>query len=63
LDEAPDIYLYGALAEAAPYLEHDERLPVWKALFTDALASLDNVRSREETNASIRPGRLPVVFG
>jgi hypothetical protein len=63
LTEAPDIYLYGALAEAAPYLEHDERLPVWKTLFNEAVESLDKAREREETNASYRPAGLPVVFG
>jgi hypothetical protein len=30
LSEAPDIYLYGALAEAEPYLEHDDRVAIWK---------------------------------
>lgn len=63
LDEAPDIYLYGALAEAAPYLEHDERVALWKQLFSDACDELDTVRQREETAASLQAARLPVVFG
>lgn len=29
LQLAPDLYLYGALLEAAPYLHEDERIPVW----------------------------------
>lgn len=62
LTEAPDLYLYGALKAAAPYLEHDERIPVWDAGFETALTELGIVREREEFNASLRPARLPRVF-
>lgn len=37
LQSNPDIYLYGALTQSAPYLEHDERVSVWGALFTQAI--------------------------
>ena len=60
--EAPDIYFYGALIHSAPYLEHDERLATWSGLFEKAVVQLDEAREREETNASIRPVRLPRVF-
>ena len=33
LEEAPDIYLYGCLAESAPYLKDDERLGMWETMF------------------------------
>jgi hypothetical protein len=62
LDEAPDLYLFGALMEAAPYLEHDERIPVWQAKYETALSELEAVREREETNASLRAVRLGRVF-
>jgi hypothetical protein len=62
LTEAPDLYLYGALKASAPYLEHDERIPVWNAGFETALGELGIVREREEFNASLRPARLPRVF-
>lgn len=62
LTEAPDAYLFGSLAQAAAFLEHDERLPVWETKFNRALAQLETVREREEFNASLRPARLPVVF-
>ncbi len=29
LEEHPDIYLYGSLMQAAPYLKNDERVPLW----------------------------------
>lgn len=40
LAAAPDVYLYGSLLEAAPFLMSDERLPVWSAAFEAALRSL-----------------------
>lgn len=39
---APDLYLYGACAEAAPYLVEDSRIPVWKSLFEEAFLELEN---------------------
>jgi hypothetical protein len=62
LTEAPDLYLYGALYESAPYLEHDERIPIWEDFFEKGVTELDIKRQREETNASYRPARLPVFF-
>lgn len=36
----PDIYLYGLLVEAEPYLKNDERLPVWSSQLDQALTEL-----------------------
>lgn len=33
LTEAPDIYLYAALTQSAPYLKEDERTGVWAGLY------------------------------
>ena len=33
---APDVYLYGALAAAAPFLQDDERVQLWEGLYTSA---------------------------
>lgn len=62
LVEAPDAYLYGALVESAPFLEHDERLPMWKDRFDTAIAELNEKRQREEFGASLKKARLPVSF-
>lgn len=62
LTEAPDIYLYGALCESAPYLEHDERLALWNSRFESAVAELNAAREREETAANLHAARLPVWF-
>jgi hypothetical protein len=63
LDEAPDAYLFGALLQAEPYLEHDDRIPVWRERFDRAIDQLNDKRAREEDDASLRSVRLPIVFG
>jgi hypothetical protein len=40
LANCPDLLLYGALAEAEPYLMNDERLATWASLYDRGLASL-----------------------
>lgn len=40
LNDAPDLYLYAALAESAPYLHEDSRVQTWAALYDRALDSL-----------------------
>ena len=62
LAEAPDIYLYGALAESAGFLEHDERAAMWDARFQTAIDELNDKREREETASNIHAARLPTVF-
>lgn len=63
LAEAQDIYLYGALLEAAPYLDDDARIPTWQGKFSGAIDALNIVREREEFSAAPLRMRLPVVFG
>lgn len=63
LVEAPDAYLFGALMHAETYLEHDERIPVWKSRFDAAIEQLNAEREEYEHTASIRDIRLPRVFG
>jgi len=46
LDDAPDIYLYGSLLEAAPYLGEDERITVWVQLYDRAVDQLKSVDER-----------------
>ena len=63
LDQAPDAYLYGALVQAAKYLEHDERAPVWQERFDAAIDQLNAVAERESYAGSVTDVRLPVTFG
>ena len=62
LAEAPDLYLYGALLQAAQYMEHDERIGVWQSKFETAMEQLNEVRERESYGAGLKEMRLPVVF-
>jgi hypothetical protein len=34
---APDLVLYGSLAEAEAFVKNDSRIATWKALYADAL--------------------------
>jgi hypothetical protein len=40
LTDAPDIYLYGSLIQAAPYLNDDARAETWAALYSAAIQSM-----------------------
>lgn len=62
LTNSPDLYLYGTLAEAEPYLEHDERVPLWKEAFEAALTEENIYRESQELGASPEMA-LPVTFG
>ena len=63
LAEAPDAYLFGALLQATPYVEHDERIAVWQMKFDNAIEQMNEVRARESYGAGLKESRLPVVFG
>lgn len=46
---APDLYLYGALLAAEPYLMNDERLPMWRDLYNEARTGLQRMDKRSRT--------------
>ena len=55
---APDVYLYGALLESAPYIKEDARIQTWGLGFTSALGDLNNLGLTSTFNAgpmTIRP--------
>jgi hypothetical protein len=52
---APDLYLYGALLEASPYLKDDERLAVWGNLYISSIGDIEIADQR----ASV--GSTPIV--
>lgn len=54
LDHYPDIILYGALAQAAPYLKDDERIPVWQSLYTSAVADANAESQRAATSGPLK---------
>jgi hypothetical protein len=48
---APDLYLYGALLEASPYIKEDARIQTWGLGFTTALSDLNNLGLTSTFNA------------
>ncbi len=48
---APDVYLYGALLETAPYLNNDERIQVWATGFSQTLDSLNRLGQLAQYNS------------
>jgi hypothetical protein len=48
---APDLYLYGALLESAPYIKEDARIQTWGLGFTTALNDLNNLGHASTFNA------------
>lgn len=37
----PDVYLYGALMQSAPYLDDDQRMQVWSTLYGNAVQAVN----------------------
>lgn len=55
LTNHPDVYLYGSLAMAEPYVKNDKRVAMWKSLYEAALSQIENA----DRNARW-PGQLVV---
>jgi len=52
LEECPDLYLYGALLQAAPYLGDDGRIATWGALYQQRMTDLENADSASQVGAT-----------
>ena len=48
----PDIYLYGSLAAAAPFVGEDPRIAVWKGLFDEAVKEANTYAKRSQQSGS-----------
>jgi hypothetical protein len=55
--DAPDVLLYAALGQSAPYLKDDARLSVWAALYQSAV---DALNAESKSAKSIGPVRMGV---
>jgi len=58
---APDLYLYGALMEAAPYLKDDNRIAVWASGMQTALEQLNTHGARQSFDSGPSEIWLPGV--
>ena len=56
LTNSPELYLYGALLEAAPYLRDDARVQLWATGFSNALNRLN------DSERDGRYGNAPVIW-
>jgi len=62
LAAAPDVYLYGALMEAAPYLGEDNRTQVWGMMLEQALNAIQIESDRARIgSSSIRMRAKPMA--
>lgn len=52
LDYAPDLYLYGALLEATPYLKDDERLGTWGQLYAGIISDIEVADQRASVSST-----------
>jgi hypothetical protein len=58
---APDLYLYGALLESAPYIKEDARIQTWGLGFKTALDDLNNLGLTSTFNAGPMAMRISGV--
>lgn len=58
LQEAPDLYLYGVLLEASPYIGKDSRIQTWGLGYTTAIDDLNDLSKTASFNAG--PIRMQV---
>lgn len=63
LTSHPDMYLYGALLQAAPYMADDERVPVWGAFYDRAREGIKNDESRASWSGGPLTTRVNVYTG
>ena len=53
LASSPDIYLYGSLLQAAPYLQDDARIQTWATLYERALNDLQTADDRGASSGGV----------
>lgn len=58
---APDLYLYGSLLEASPYIQNDERLSVWGSAVATVIDQLNVHGERQSFNSGPTTVSLPGV--
>ena len=52
LTNAPDIYLYGSMLEAEPYIMNDERVPLWSQGVCQAVSDLQEQDNKDRHSGS-----------
>jgi len=57
VQNAPELLLYGALLEAEPYIKNDERIPVWRELFNEAVKTVQIEQRNGEYSKGLKAMR------
>jgi len=52
LTNNPDVYLYGTLLEAEPFIMNDERVPLWLQAFEKAINDIQNQDNKDRHSGS-----------
>ena len=52
LTNNPDVYLYGTLLEAEPFIMNDQRVPLWMAAFEKAVNDIQNQDNKDRHSGS-----------
>jgi hypothetical protein len=53
ITNAPDLLRYGALCEAAPYMQADERIGVWEQKYNQVKQRIERTERREKSSGSL----------
>lgn len=54
LTNHPDVYLYGTLIQASPYIVNDARIPTWERFYNKAIKEVQNNAARAKANVALR---------
>ena len=52
LTDNPDVYLYGALLEAEPFIKNDSRIQIWGTSFYKAIQDIQDQDSKDRHSGS-----------
>ena len=63
LTKYPDIYLYGALLQSAPWLRDTDSLPLWNEMYNRAVREINQTESRSRAVAPLRTEIAGVLCG
>jgi hypothetical protein len=63
LTNHPDIYIYGALCESAPYLKDDARLALWKSELLERVFAHENSQQRKLWGGGTTQRRFTPIGG
>lgn len=63
LTKAPDVYLYGALSHAAPFLLDDQRMPLFSSMYVQRSESLNDEAKKSLHSGSPLVAKTRRVYG